>query len=271
MSDDVEPEYGTAEFFRYALGFQSNEGLCSSGLIRQLVAGANSRDLDRHAVLEEIGVLEDSSRSKNTDTKPAKTLGRGRLKGLWHKHYFQASFIQQNIARVCQAYVETWFQRKPLDSLTYFKLAYVSNSPTYASHWFDRRSRRNSKFDKFVANMQPNDSVPQDRKLDHIAYHIMISGLENRSRERGLTGEWIVFKKHDGRNYYLISSDENADAFSPSHAARAAARIRACQRSTKMTAGITLGSHREAEDQIAERIRPCSVEFSELASSLRHI
>ena len=36
----------------------------------------------------------------------------------------------------------------------------------------------------------------------------------------------------------LIPSDENADAFSPSHAARAAARSRACQRSREMTAGI---------------------------------
>ena len=53
----------------------------------------------------------------------------------------------------------------------------------------------------------------------------------------------------------LIPSDENADAFSPSHAARAAARIRACQRSREMTAGIR-GRSRPRGPASAARRRP---------------
>jgi hypothetical protein len=54
----------------------------------------------------------------------------------------------------------------------------------------------------------------------YIAHHLVIQGYEERvkSIEFGLTGDWIIYAKHSGENYYLSlatheeGTKENVDA-----------------------------------------------------------
>jgi hypothetical protein len=68
-----------------------------------------------------------------------------------------------------------------------------------------------------------------DCPAENLAHKIVLSGYTDRSTKHALTGEWIVFAKHDGINYYL-----------------------------------TLGRHGD-DQQAWDRCRDCAQEFSELA------
>ena len=36
-----------------------------------------------------------------------------------------------------------------------------------------------------------------------LAHHLVLGALEQRSVARRMTGDWIIFAKHKGQNYYL--------------------------------------------------------------------
>lgn len=54
---------------------------------------------------------------------------------------------------------------------------------------------------------------------NYLTHRLVVQGFEERA-QRGLTGDWIIFAKHDGRNYYLDlaiheeGKEYNADALS---------------------------------------------------------
>ncbi|NJM54899.1 MAG: hypothetical protein HC841_02315 [Verrucomicrobiae bacterium] len=130
--------------------------------------------IDCHAVLEQIGVLEGAPQNRAAPTKPAKPFS-GPLTGLWGKHWFQASFILNNLMRENEKYGE---------SLIYRAL----NKKFGRNGWHDRPVGD-------VAGIIPHAAV--------------IDALENRvgrlanSKDQGPTGEWIIFTKSGGRNIYL--------------------------------------------------------------------
>lgn len=39
--------------------------------------------------------------------------------------------------------------------------------------------------------------------IKRMSYVLVIGGLERRSAAKELTGDWIIFAKHGGQNYYL--------------------------------------------------------------------
>jgi hypothetical protein len=44
-----------------------------------------------------------------------------------------------------------------------------------------------------------------------IVHELVIGGLEDRSAEQRMTGDWIIFAKHEGQNFYLgLASHEEA-------------------------------------------------------------
>ncbi len=66
----------------------------------------------------------------------------------------------------------------------------------------------------------------QDRWQGIAAHRLVFDGYKDRA-ERGLTGDWIIFAKHAGRNYYLISRPMKKGAIRNSYTkryAKAAAR-----------------------------------------------
>lgn len=99
------------------------------------------------------------------------------LKGIWKAHFFDARFLVKNI-------VNHW-------GLEY------ENSPKFTS-LYNR---------VIVAeNERPTEHGWQGR----LAHEMTVGAYEERSRENRRTGEWIIFSKHNGKNYYLFISSHTS-------------------------------------------------------------
>lgn len=90
------------------------------------------------------------------------------LKGLWHKHFFSAHFVVGNIIR--------GLGKTGLEKLVN-EVMDAKKSPVITPEMINELARR-------TAN-EP---------------------LEMRDAAKKLTGEWIVFLKHGGKNYYLCTT-----------------------------------------------------------------
>jgi hypothetical protein len=113
----------------------------------------------------------------------------GILTGLMHKHYFQPGFVLKNV----QNFVGS------------------------------------DRFGAMVKKVRANDDIPEEQKINYLLHRATISGLEQKSQSRKLTGEWIVYKRYNKANYYF-----------------------------------TLGSHTEDDQAILERVLALQSEFPDL-------
>jgi hypothetical protein len=177
------------------LQLKMRTGACCAGLVYQL-AGHYCRIpqsfgkcvllVDVHAVLDRIGELEKAPFARGAPTKPAEAFTAGPLKGLWHKHWFQASFLATNLMNETEKHGEMLIW-KHLNA-------------------------------EFGRNRWIGETVTE--KLAGGLAHAMVDGaLAHRSGKLGrkqsrLTGEWIVFAKTSHRNIYitLAGHDETNEA-----------------------------------------------------------
>jgi hypothetical protein len=134
--------------------------------------------------MDEVKYLEGLKHKTNT-IKPNE-FKRGLLKGYMKKHFMDASFIAKNI-----------------------------------SNHFSVHFGGNDKFDKIIndAIKESSSNVVDDIFVNRLSYKMTIGAYEERAGLYKLTGEWIVYKQYNGKNYYL-----------------------------------TLGSHKETDDIIYKRI-----------------
>ena len=42
-----------------------------------------------------------------------------------------------------------------------------------------------------------------------LAHKLVLGGLDDRAAARRMTGDWIIFAKHEGQNYYLGVATHN--------------------------------------------------------------
>ncbi|APO70255.1 hypothetical protein IE4872_PC00227 (plasmid) [Rhizobium gallicum] len=87
------------------------------------------------------------------------------LKALWHKHYFTARYLPANI-----------FPARGKNGL-------------------------NTIVDEILDPVKYPVITPQ--AIDELAQAVSTLPVKNRSVDGKLTGEWVIFGKHDGKNYYL--------------------------------------------------------------------
>lgn len=120
--------------------------------------------IDLPFVIEELKFLE-GMQNQAPSTKPATQFTRQPLQGLWHQHFFSARFVGHNIA---MHMAETRL-KKTVESI--FDPA---RSPTVTREM-----------------------------IEEMAHAVTLGALEERENQNKLTGEWIVFAKHQGQNYYL--------------------------------------------------------------------
>lgn len=127
-------------------------------------------------VIEEIKSLEGLAPSQQT--KPATEFKGQFLKGLWHKHFLPAlpSALAHNI----------------LNHLGKNGLTHL------VEEVFD----------------PANSSIVTKEMIDELAHRVVEESIEERGAAEKLTGEWIIFAKENGENYYLCisphtSGDEN--------------------------------------------------------------
>jgi hypothetical protein len=123
-----------------------------------------------HDILSSINNLE--AGEPRSGIKPAKAFKKPPLKGLWHKHFFSAHFLATNI------------------SLALGK----------------------SGLEKLVQKvMDPKKSSIVTREMiNELAHRVTHEPVENRDKQGKMTGEWIIFAKHDGKNYDLCLNTHDA-------------------------------------------------------------
>lgn len=126
--------------------------------------------IDPPEILREISFLE--SGISGSETKPAEPYKREPLKGLYHKHFFAANFIIQNLEKV------------------------------YQSSSFE------AEMDKLLS--EARSSSDKEKKIHEIANKATFGALQQRASLGKLTGEWIIFAKYEGKNYYLCLNPHNA-------------------------------------------------------------
>lgn len=125
--------------------------------------------VDPFVVIDEIRNLENGD--GNTETKLATEFKHPPLAGLWHKHFFSAHFLVQNMS----------------NALKGGKLAAL--------------------FEQVCNSGEPTITQKMCMEISHRMTH---EPVEERARNKELTGEWIVFAKHGGRNYYLCLNRHEA-------------------------------------------------------------
>ena len=132
-------------------------------------------NVEPNNVLREIINLE---RENNmlVETKSAQPFRKSSLKGLYHKHWFDARFVTQNLLNV-------------FDSPSFYEEMNVLLS-------------------------EAQSASDQERKAQEIVNKMTFGALEQRARENRLTGEWIIFDTYEGNNYYLcLNTHDSGDEF----------------------------------------------------------
>jgi hypothetical protein len=147
-------------------------GRCSWLFIMQLYLLSTLDGVDPSMIVSEIESIE--CNLSTVGTKPATEFKKLPLKGLWHKHYFSAKFIPQNLVN------------------------------------HHSRGRLQSLINEI---MDPVEYPIVTRELiNKVAYEVVTGAMESREADGKLTGEWIVFAKHSNQNYYLcLATHESGD------------------------------------------------------------
>ena len=132
-------------------------------------------------IIQEIEGMEAGGSTKR-GTKPAEPFTREALKGLWHKHFFSALFMAENL-------------RIGLGKGRLRKLVSEALDPS---------------------NAKPGETHEEyaDRVSRELATQTVNETLDLRRGGGKLTGEWIVFARHEGKNYYLsLNTHKDGDPY----------------------------------------------------------
>lgn len=149
----------------------------SSLILLQLQWMFESRTWDPHQVTDEIRSIEEGTNA--TGTKRASQFRHPPLEGLWHKHFFQDQFMVENIRL-------HWGMERAVEG---------------------RRSKLRDMIDRECAGLE----VFTPEVLRRIPHLIVEDGVFGRGEADKLTGEWIIFKEHCGRRYYLTLASHVED------------------------------------------------------------
>lgn len=139
---------------------------------RQLDELSLAKVIHPYAVLDELRALEQPERFQ-TKTKKASAFVGGPLDGLMHKHFFMARHLPKNIQNV-------WLQPGRMDRV----------------------------LRTVVAGARTNDIGVLSRLM---AERVVHQAMRDKNRARSLTGDWIIYKSHGGKNHYLSLAGHNED------------------------------------------------------------
>ncbi|MBF7685951.1 hypothetical protein I2F17_08995 [Acinetobacter sp. B10A] len=116
-------------------------------------------------IVGEIGFLE-SSNNLGSSTKPPSQFKKNPLQGLWHKHY------------------------EP------------SNIGSMALN-IQNQISKNKDFDAEIFEIINNEALSVNDKIQKMAYFSATQQYLDRKNTHSITGEWIIYHKHNNENYYL--------------------------------------------------------------------
>ena len=146
--------------------------------------GGKIREFDQRTIVDEIAHLEDPSLP--TSTKPHEAMS-GMLNGFWHKHFFEARFLPENLRRETQKNFERLWHRDFL--------------PAWRSDPTSRDETDVGRLSGLIA-----------QAMVHGAFLNRLGSRSAQAKSR-VTGELIIFGKNEGRNVYLtLAVHEESDA-----------------------------------------------------------
>lgn len=123
------------------------------------------RYFDPFAVLDELDYLEGIRSASRT--KPESRFKGEHLRPFWHKHFSSSRHLLKNIG-------VRW-------NLT---------------------GDGNRDLDRMILDVAHKHGEDPDRWINDLVHRLVVGGYEERAA-RGLTGDWIIYAKHAGANYYL--------------------------------------------------------------------
>jgi hypothetical protein len=136
----------------------------SIALAFRLLESSNPR-FNAFAVLDEMDYLE-GIRSSSC-TKEESQFKKPPLFPFWHKHFFSAQHLLKNIG----------------------------------IRW-NMQNGGNRDLDKLLYSVVAKHGEKPDIWPNYLTHQLVNVGFTERS-ERGLTGDWLIYAKHEGLNYYL--------------------------------------------------------------------
>ena len=141
----------------------------SDQLVLQLREILEEGRVDPDAIVDEIRYL-DGLRDR-TRTKKAKKFRGGKLKGFWHSHFFNGDVSEQ--------------------AKNYMKLL-----------------NKEGAFEKIYRDILANadDPMEQSRML---VERIVSQQYQDINNTKSWTGNWIIYAKHNGKNYYLMVANHS--------------------------------------------------------------
>jgi len=133
-------------------------------LVADMLINLEVNGIDPTQIVHEIKALENPT--KISHAKPATQFKHPPLYPLWHKHYFSAHFLAHNI---------------------------------------HAELNRGGKLEKLVEEvLDPNKSpVITKEMINELSHRVTHEPFESRANDGRITGEWLVFAKHNGQNHYL--------------------------------------------------------------------
>lgn len=145
-------------------------------LSAQLACAQKFRTLSTFAVTDVIQWLEGRNH-RQTATKVPEQFKHQPLKGLWKAHFVDARYIYRNI-------------------INHWGLQYEM-SPKF------------SKLCNEVAKEEESDPSPHGWQ-GRLAQRF-VDGYLEKAQKKSLTGEWLIFAKDNGKNYYLCITSHTAN------------------------------------------------------------
>lgn len=121
---------------------------------------------EERVVLNEIEVLEGIT--GNSMTKHASQFKHPPLHPFWHKHFSTRRHLLRN-----------------------------------ACEWWGLGKGGNKRLLAMIEDGAASYGDQPDLLQKWLAYQLMIGGLEERIAKKRITGDWVIFAKHDEQNFYL--------------------------------------------------------------------
>jgi hypothetical protein len=139
----------------------------STVLLSQAYSFEVNRIFDTFDLTQPMKVLEGVSSSDATP--PADQFRHAPLTGLYKKHFSSARFLPTNLLNFLRS----------KEGHRHFNKAWSEAARASGSQYID------------------------EIFIKHLSHHMVVDPVEIRSTSNGMTGEWVVFHKHQGANYYL--------------------------------------------------------------------
>lgn len=148
-------------------------GRYSFCLVLHLFGGWKSGCQGPEKIIHEIQALE---AGVSTGLKAPIQNRHPPLKGLWHKHYQQDGIpsLARNVQLALKKYGMPYFEQKIRD-----------------------------------AKDAGEERLVTIEDVKAIANDVVLGNLIRRRNDEGMTGEWLLFAKHEGENYYLAVTTHN--------------------------------------------------------------